>query len=68
MRRLLSLIVGLLLGFGLGVLLVAFFAPRSGSEFRQAWHDHLAAARQAAAEASAAKRAALEQELRGSTP
>jgi gas vesicle protein len=65
MRRFVSLIVGLLLGFGLGVLLVAFFSPHSGPQFRQAWRDHLAQARAAAAEASAAKRAALERELRG---
>ncbi|MCS6836795.1 MAG: hypothetical protein NZ750_12360 [Anaerolineae bacterium] len=65
MRRFLSLLVGLLLGFGLGVLMVAFFSPLIGEDFRQAWREHLANARRAAAEASAAKRAALERELRG---
>lgn len=63
MRRLLSYVIGIGLGAGVGMLLVTFFSPVSGADLRnklrQHYDDALAAARKAAAE----KRAELEKEL-----
>ena len=54
MRKILSLMVGLGLGAGIGVLLVTFFTPTSGEQLvarlRAGWEETLAAARLASAE------------------
>jgi gas vesicle protein len=63
MRKLLSLILGGLLGGAVGAGLVTLFAPSSGKEFaaqlRQGYREALDAARQA----SEARRKELEDEL-----
>jgi gas vesicle protein len=63
MRKVLSFIIGLSLGIGVGVLVVTFFSPVSGSEVRQNLRDHYQNALKAAREASEAKRKELEADL-----
>ncbi len=54
MRKILSLMVGLGLGAGVGVLLVTFFTPSSGEQLlanlRAGWEETMAAARIASTE------------------
>jgi gas vesicle protein len=63
MRKLLSMLLGLLIGVSLGAALVLLFAPTSGDQLlarvRHGWEETLAEAQRASAE----RRAELEAEL-----
>ncbi len=63
MRKVLSLLIGLGVGAGVGVLLVTLFAPTSGEQLvanlKAGWEETMAAARLA----SAQRRQELEAEL-----
>ena len=61
MRKMTSLLIGLMLGIALGAVLTALFSPMSSGELRAHYQRALAAGRRA----SAARRAELEEELRG---
>jgi len=63
MRKFLSLLFGLGLGALIGALLVTFFSPLSGAEFRENWRAHYQQALAAGRAASAERRAELEAEL-----
>ena len=63
MRKFLSLLFGLGIGWALGALLVTFFAPLTSDELRESWQEHYDRALAAGREASAKRRAELEQEL-----
>lgn len=63
MRKLLSLITGLTLGAGVGVVFVTLFSPISGQELRQNIRQHYQQALADARQASADKRQELEAEL-----
>ena len=64
MRKFLSLLLGLSLGWCIGALLVIFFAPLTADELKAHWRDHYDRALAAGREASARRRAELEQELK----
>ena len=63
MRKLLSLLLGAGLGAVIGALLVAFFSPVTGDEVREGWQARYQRALEAGRNASAKRRAELEQEL-----
>ncbi len=63
MRKFLSMLLGLGIGWAIGALLVTFFAPLTSDELRETWQDHYERALAAGREASARRRAELEQEL-----
>jgi gas vesicle protein len=63
MRRLVSYLLGISIGAGVGVLLVTFFSPVSGREVRANLRQHYADSMTAARKAAAAKRAELEKEI-----
>ncbi len=63
MRKFLSMLLGLGLGWSIGALLVTFFAPLTSDELRETWQDHYERALAAGRAASARRRAELEQEL-----
>lgn len=63
MRRLFSLLIGLVMGIGSAIAFVTLFSPVSGEELRQNLKDHYENAMDAARSASEAKRKALEEEL-----
>ena len=64
MRKFLSLLCGLGIGWAIGALLAAFFAPLTSEELRDNWQEHYDRALAAGREASAKRRAELEQELK----
>ncbi len=64
MRKFLSLLCGLGIGWAIGALLAAFFAPLTSEELRDNWQEHFDRALAAGREASAKRRAELEQELK----
>jgi gas vesicle protein len=64
MRKFLSLLLGLSLGWSIGALIVIFFAPLTAEELKAHWQDHYDRALAAGREASARRRAELEQELK----
>lgn len=64
MRKFLSLLVGLGVGWAIGALLVTFFAPFTSDELRENWHGHYERALAAGREASAKRRSELERELK----
>ena len=64
MRKFLSLLFGLGIGWAIGALLVAFFAPLTSDELREHWREHVDRALAAGRAASAKRRAELEQELK----
>ncbi len=63
MRKFLSMLLGLGIGWAIGTLLVTFFAPLTSDELRETWQDHYERALAAGRAASARRRAELEQEL-----
>ncbi len=63
MRKFLSMLLGLGIGWAIGALLVTFFAPLTSDELRETWQDHYERALAAGRAASARRRAELEQEL-----
>jgi len=62
-RRILSWMVGLLLGAAVGVIFVTLFSPVSGDELRENIKDHYQDAKTAAFKAAKERRAELEREL-----
>ena len=64
MRKFLSLLFGLGIGWAIGALLVTFFAPLTSDELREHWQNHYQRALTAGREASANRRSELEQELK----
>ena len=64
MRKFLSLLVGLGIGWAIGALLVTFFAPLTSDELRENWQDHYERAMAAGRDASAKRRTELERELK----
>ncbi len=64
MRKFLSLLFGLGLGWAIGALLVTFFAPLTSDELRDNWQDHYERALAAGRKASAKRRSELERELK----
>ena len=63
MRKVMVFFYGILLGFGVGVALVAMLSPVSGTAVRQDLREHYKAAMQSARRAAQDKRAELEAEL-----
>jgi gas vesicle protein len=63
MRTLFSFIVGLGIGATLGMLVIAIFSPVSGEAFKANLREHYQNALQSARDASAQRRAELEEEL-----
>ncbi len=63
MRKFLSLLVGLSIGAVIGALLATFFSPVSSDEFQANLKSHYQRALEAGREASARRRAELEEEL-----
>lgn len=63
MRKFLSLLFGLGIGWAIGALLVTFFAPLPSDELRENWQDHYERALAAGREASRKRRSELEREL-----
>ena len=64
MRKFLSLVFGLGIGWALGALLVTFFSPLTSDELRENWQAHYQRALAAGRKASAKRRTELEQELK----
>lgn len=64
MRKFLSLLIGLGIGWAIGALLVTFFAPLTSDELRENWRDHVQRALAAGRKASAKRRSELERELK----
>ncbi len=64
MRKFLSLLIGMGIGWVIGALLVTFFAPLTSDELRESWQDHYERALAAGRKASAKRRSELEQELK----
>ncbi len=65
MRKITSLLVGMVLGATVATLGVLLLSPVSGAAFRARWREQLQRARAAAQQAQAAKRAELEAMLKG---
>ena len=63
MRKFFSLLVGLGFGSVIGALLATFFSPVSSEEFHTNLQSHYQRALKAGREASAKRRAELEEEL-----
>lgn len=63
MRKFISLLLGLSIGAAIGALLATFFSPVSSEEFQTKLHSHYQRALKAGRDASAKRRAELEEEL-----
>lgn len=63
MRKIISLLIGISVGVSLGAVLIAFFSPVSTDELKANLQQHYDKAKAAGREASAKRRAELEQEL-----
>ena len=64
MRKIMSLLFGLGIGWAIGALLVTFFAPLTTDELRETWQEHYDRALAAGRDASAKRRSELERELK----
>jgi len=63
MRKILSLLLGVVVGAAVGAVLITLFSPVSGEEFRKNLSGHYQGAIKSGQDAAAKRRAELEAEL-----